>query len=671
MAGVFRHSGRHLATDETGENRLRRVAIVGSPNVGKSVVFNNLTGAYVTVSNYPGTTVEVARGKGRIGGQQIEVIDTPGMYSLVPITEEERVARRIVLEEATDLVLHVTDAKNLDRMLPFTLQLVEAGLPVVLVVNMMDEARREGISLQQEVLEERLGIPVLTTVATTGEGMKRLRQEISGGEQPNVTGRQPARNVNYGEQLEGALGELERLLDGNHTVSRRATALLLLQGDRDTASRLRETQGCSYDAIRAVADRAAEETTGPLSYRIAMARQRSANEILREVVTFGPARGRALSERLSHLMTNPWTGVPILLLVVYYVLYQFVGVFGAGTLVRLLEGKVFDGLVNPFFDRLIEAWVPWKVLQDLLVHDYGLLTLGLRYSFGIILPIVGTFFLVFSVLEDSGYLPRLASLIDRLFKKIGLNGRAVIPMVLGLGCDTMATMVTRTLETVRERVIATLLLALAVPCSAQLGVMLAILGGRPAAFWVWLGVVGLNLLFVGYLAARAMPGRRPTFFLEFPPLRLPKLTNVVVKTYARMKWYLLEVLPLFLAASVLIWLGNITGAFQWTISLLAPLARALGLPAQMGKVFLFGFFRRDYGAAGLYDLQSAGLLSGNQLVVAAVTLTLFVPCVANFMMMVKERGTKTAVGMFLFILPYAFLAGFALSLLLRATGVQL
>ena len=196
------------------------------------------------------------------------------------------------------------------------------------------------------------------------------------------------------------------------------------------------------------------------------------------------------------------------------------------------------------------------MVQDLFVGEYGILTLGLRYAVAIILPIVGTFFLAFSILEDTGYLPRLAMLMDRVFKGIGLNGRAVIPMVLGFGCDTMATMVTRTLETRRERVIATLLLALAIPCSAQLGVILAMLSGAPGALLIWGLVITGVFLLVGLLAARLLPGERPTFYMELPPLRLPQLGNVLVKTYTRMEWYLLEVLPFFLLASVVIWLGG-------------------------------------------------------------------------------------------------------------------
>jgi ferrous iron transport protein B len=331
--------------------------------------------------------------------------------------------------------------------------------------------------------------------------------------------------------------------------------------------------------------------------------------------------------------------------------------------VNWLEGTVFERHVNPFFEQLF-AGIPWEWLRSLFVGEYGLLTLGVRYAVAIILPIVGAFFLFFSVLEDSGYFPRLALLVDRVFKTLGLSGRAVIPMVLGFACDTMATMVTRTLETRRERVLATLLLALAIPCSAQLGVILALLAGQPLALGVWTVAVVGTFVLVGSLAARVLPGEAPTFHMEIPPLRVPRLSNVLAKTTARMQWYFLEVLPLFLLASVVLWAGQLTGAFTVAVDLLKPVVGALGLPDETARVFLFGFFRRDYGAAGLFDLQQQGVIGAAQLAVAGVTLTLFVPCVAQFLMMIRERGWRTAVGMLAFITPFAFGVGYLVHLVL-------
>lgn len=260
-------------------------------------------------------------------------------------------------------------------------------------------------------------------------------------------------------------------------------------------------------------------------------------------------------------------------------------------------------------------------------------------------------------------------LVDRVFKKIGLNGRAVIPMVLGFGCDTMATMVSRTLETKRERIIATLLLALAIPCSAQLGVIMALLSGNKGALGIWFIFIMFVFLFIGFLTSKILPGEGPSFYMEVPPLRMPKLSNVLSKTYTRMQWYFVEIIPLFIFASILIWAGNITGLFNLLISWLEPIVNMLGLPNEAAEVFLFGFFRRDYGAAGLFDLQKASVLNPRQLVVSAATLTLFLPCVAQFAMMVKERGAKTALAMSAFILVFSFAAGYVLNQLLLAIGI--
>jgi ferrous iron transport protein B len=354
-------------------------------------------------------------------------------------------------------------------------------------------------------------------------------------------------------------------------------------------------------------------------------------------------------------------------LVLWLGLYEFVGVFGAGTLVDLIEGPLFGARINPLMERLFLG-IPWEWLRGLFVGEYGMITLGFRYAVAIILPVVGSFFLFFSVLEDSGYFPRLALLVDRSFKRIGLSGRAVIPIVLGFACDTMATMVTRTLETKRERVLSTLLLALAIPCSAQLGVILAILSGQPKALFVWFLSLLATFMLVGWLSAKLLPGEKASFHMELPPMRLPRVGNVFLKTYSRMQWYFLEVLPLFLLASVMLWALDITGLIKYVIAGLTPVVGMIGLPPETATVFLFGFFRRDYGAAGLFDLNQAGLLDVVNLTVAAVTLTLFVPCIAQFLMMIRERGWRTAVGMFALITPLAFGAGFFLNILLRGIG---
>jgi ferrous iron transport protein B len=444
---------------------------------------------------------------------------------------------------------------------------------------------------------------------------------------------------------------------------------MLLQEDDEIMKMTAKKIGEDFFRVKKIITTFKAHSRDSANYIITLKRQEKTREIIKEIVIYPTIEKRGLSESLSRITMNPWSGTIILFLILYFGLYKFVGGFGAGTIVDFLESSIFEKHINPWVTNAFLTIVPWKIFQDLFVGEYGILTLGIRYAVALILPIVGTFFLFFSIMEDSGYFPRMAMLIDRLFKRIGLNGRAVIPMVLGFGCATMATIVTRILETKRERVIATLLLALAIPCSAQLGVILGILAAKPYALLTWVIFILAIFLLVGYLTAKLMPGVGPSFFMELPPLRLPKLSNVLVKTYTRMQWYFLEIVPLFILASVLIWLGNITGLFQLSLKGLEPIVQWMGLPPEASVAFLFGFFRRDYGAAGLYDLS--GQLTGNQMVVAAAALTLFLPCIAQFLVMKKERGLGSALGMSLFIFPFAFLMGFVLNQTLIILGINL
>ena len=635
------------------------VLLVGNPNVGKSALFNKLTGQYVTVSNYPGTTVEVAHGHCPQLGPDVEIVDTPGMYSLLPITDEERVASDILFSPRVRTVIHVIDAKNLDRMLGLTLQLIEAGRPLILALNMIDEARALGIRIDAAKLSERLGIPVIPTVSITREGIPELIRHL---ESPP---RLSALHIECGTLIEQAVLDISHRLSPASPIAPRARASLLLQGDQRERERLVQEKG--EKAASVILDIVATTKTrlnhSP-HYYVTLSLRTHVGQILEGCVSTPNRAPDRIRNALDRLCTMPLTGYPLVALVLYFGLYQFVGQFGAGTCVNFLEDNVFKSHFIPWTTGWINTLVPWGPIRDLLSGEYGIITLGVRYAIAIIFPIVGSFFLVFATLEDSGYLPRLALLVDRGFKRIGLNGRAVIPIVLGFGCDTMATLVTRTLESKRERLICTILLALAIPCSAQLGVILGLLSQSGTALAIWAGVVLAIMLLTGWLAAKLLPGDPPMFYMELPPLRLPTLGNVLVKTYTRMVWYFREILPMFIIASVLIWVGQITHLFQILVHNLQPLMRALGLPHEAAVAFLFGFFRRDYGAAGLYDLQKSGGLTLHQLIVAAITLTLFLPCIAQFLVMQKERGTKATLWISGGVFVTAFTVGYLTHLVL-------
>jgi ferrous iron transport protein B len=545
-----------------------------------------------------------------------------------------------------------------------TLQLIEAKLPVILVLNMADEAQGLGIKINLDKLENVLGIAVLETVATTGEGVKQLLGKIPYAKVP-----EKPRQLNYGPVIEKAISAVAERLDIDTQISKRTQALQLLVDISDSSG----STTCAIDTgyLREVSGKCRSQLEHSANYHITVAVQEEVKKILRKTVNFPDKHLRTFRESLSRFCMHPIAGIPLLFVVLYFGIYKFVGGFGAGTVVDFLESTIFETYINPYVIAFCTKILPWNPLFDLAAGEYGVITLGMRYAIAIVLPIVGTFFIAFSILEDSGYLPRLAMLIDRVFKKIGLNGRAVIPIVLGFGCDTMATMVTRTLETKREKVIASILLALAIPCSAQLGVILGLLAGHPYALLAWAGFVGVVFLISGTLMAKLFPGPEPSFYMELPPLRLPRPGNVIVKTYSRMVWYFKEILPLFILASVLIWAGQLTGVFQFLVKSLEPVVNAIGLPDKASVAFLFGFFRRDYGAAGLHDLQGDGLLTGNQLAVAAITLTLFLPCIAQFLIFKKECGTKISVITSLCICVIAFSVGFIANSFFNIFGIVL
>jgi Fe2+ transport system protein B len=328
------------------------------------------------------------------------------------------------------------------------------------------------------------------------------------------------------------------------------------------------------------------------------------------------------------------------------------------------EARVWTGYLNRWAYGFF-AWVGIPLLTAFFVGPYGLLTMGVTYAVAIVLPVVATFFFVFSMLEDSGYLPRLAVMSNRLLRGMGLNGKAVLPMVLGLGCDTMATLTARIMETRKERVLVTLLLALGIPCSSQLSVIFALMQRTSgAATLVWLAVVVLTLLGVGWVAARVLPGDKSDFLLEMPPIRQPMVSNILAKTMARIEWYLKEAVPLFLVGTALLFvldaahlLGFVHRAGEPIVHHVLGFPRAGGVSDRVSEALLIGFLRRDFGAAGLLDMARLGKLSPADVAVSMVTITLFIPCIANVFMIAKERGWKTAGLMSAFIFPYAVAVG--------------
>ncbi len=654
-------SSCHESIKEKGSPGDRRILLMGNPNVGKSVIFHHLTGKYATVSNYPGTTVDITSARANFDGTAL-VVDSPGVNSLIPRSEDERVARDLLLESSPTTVLQVADAKNLQRGLLITSQLAEAGVPLALALNMTDEANQKGICIDIGRLSRRIGVPVVSTVAVKGLGIEELKGTLAGAAPSTI-------RIKYDPRMETAIARVEQSLP-ELPVAKRSVAVMLLCGDEDLKKSLsgRITTE-SLESITSVASELQGHYARPVAYVVNQSRMRAISGIVADATSTDSGRGRSLAEAIGKWSVHPVAGIPILLLVLT-VLYLVVGVVGAGTVVGFVEEVVFGQYINPAATRLFSL-INVPFIQELFVGKYGLVTVALTYSIAIILPVVGFFFICFSLLEDVGYLPRLAVMADSIMKRIGLSGKAVLPMILGLGCDTMATLTTRTLESKRDRTIATLLLALGIPCSAQIAVILALLAGTTgAAILVFIVVILSQILLVGFLASKLFPGKRSDFLIEVPPLRVPQLSNIGIKTLSRMEWYFKEAVPLFLVGTLVLFAMDKVGLLAIVEKAGAPIVQKwLGLPAEATSAFIFGFLRRDYGAAGFLMLKNNGLLSVTQIVVALSTITLFIPCIANLFVIFKERGWKVGGAMVVFIFPFAVFVGGILNLVLRATGV--
>jgi len=642
---------------------MKVILLIGNPNVGKSVIFSLLSGKYNTVSNYPGTTVEFEEGEINIDNCKYKIIDTPGVNSLIPMSEDELVTRNLILHKEIYAILIVGDAKNLKRTLNLLFQIAEMGLPSILVLNMADEAQKIGIKINAEILSKKLGIPVIETVATRKKGLTNLIEALK---EPKVA----KINFAYESWIEKSISELEGLLP-NSNISRRALALMLLSGDKELFNLLKER--LAIEQVRAIENKINElmHIQGKDFYEIIQInRSQHIERIQKEVEEI--VKVNEISPIYEKITMHPLWGY-FILLIVLFAMYIFIGKFGAQIAVDYLEEIIFNKHINPWFTKLFLNYIGNNLISDFFIGKYGILTMALTYGIAIIMPIVLTFFIAMGILEDSGYLPRLSILLNKIFKWMGLNGKAVIPMILGLGCDTMATMTTRILDTKKERILVTLLLALGVPCSAQLSVIFAMVAKiSTLSFSIWLIIICLVLIIVGYLGSKVIAGESSDFILEIPPLRIPQFSNVFIKTLARLEWYSKEVIPLFVISTAALFLLDKVKILKIIEDFSSPLVvNLLNLPKEAAGAFLMGFLRRDYGAAGLFDLFNKGSIDDIGALVSMVTITLFIPCFANTLMIIKERGLKLGLTIIAIIFPLSFLVGALLNAFLRGFHIIL
>jgi len=615
----------------TGQNEPpgdETVALVGAPNVGKSVVFNALADDYVDVSNYPGTTVETTLAE--MG--EYALTDTPGVYGISSFDEEERITREIVLE--VDTVINVVDATHLDRDLFLTLQLLDMGVPTVVCLNMMDEAEAAGLDIDVAALEDALGVPVIPTVAVSGTGLGEIPERL------------PEADAPAEPPIEEHFEDLPADLEAN-----RREQTLLVEADEATA--------------QTVADRSPSVADGGTPAYVEAGkrdavygeRRDRVESIVDGVLTVGDQTD-SWSDRVSDLMMNPLTGTPMALALLG-IIYYLIGDLVAQRLVDLMEGVVFGQYYNPAVSEAVRSAMPAAGWADpltfvLVNENLGLLTITVQYMIGVLLPLIVAFYLVIGALEDSGVLPRLAVLTDRGLSRLGLNGRAIVPMIVGVGCVTMAVITTRMVGSRRERLIATGLLGLAIPCSAQLGVIMGLLAGLGLVWWFgYIGVLLVVLGVAGVVLDRVLPGESEGLVTELPRMRAPRPSNIVRKTLNRTKMFFREAVPLFGATAIVVSLADYTGLLEVIEQVLEPLTAMVGMPTDFAQVLILGLIRRDFAAAGMTDMA----LSAPQVFVGLVVITLFVPCILSMVMIGKERDLKSGAVMWIGSWIVAFTVG--------------
>ncbi len=626
----------------------KKVVLVGNPNVGKSLIFNHLSGMYVEVSNFPGTTVSITSA----WYKNYHIYDTPGIYGVSSFNDEEKVAKEIILQG--DIILSVVNALNLERDLFLTLQLIDLGKKVSVILNMMDEVKKHNLIIDSKKLSHLLGIEVYETSALRGEGLENIDEAI--------------KKAKVGKQDKLIQEKLNLVKSKIHDQQE---ALLLLEGDREIQKK--------YNDIKLPIEDIREE--------IYIHQRNRVKEIVDQVESKDNPQALFFS-KLGRLVLNPVTGIPILMLILTLV-YFFVGDFVAQRVVDFTENtlgkKVFEYNVKKLVAQYIDTDIEITLLDDddnildrkifkfpngiskdadrfleikkitanknfeinfIFQHhivqfffgEFGVITMTITYLFFLLLPLVISFYLTLSLLEDSGYLPRLAAMVDRLFSKFGLNGKAIIPIILGFGCVTMATITTRMLGTEREKTIVTAILQFVIPCSAQLAVITVLLSAAGPSAIILYGITILTILVLtSTLLNKLIPGQSSPLILDLPLMSVPNIKNVWRKTYYRTIGFMKDATPLFFLGTALIGILHLTGLINIWVNALEPLTtKILQLPKESALAFIMGMIRRDFGAAGLFHMN----LTVYQTVVALVTITLFVPCIASFLVMIKERGLR-------------------------------
>ncbi|MBW7992534.1 MAG: ferrous iron transport protein B [Planctomycetes bacterium] len=641
---------RKLRDNSSSSNSVKKIAIVGLPNTGKSQIFNNLTGKYSLVANYPLTTVEMNKTKCLIDGQTYEVIDTPGLHCLYIHSEEELIVRDMIFSEKPDIILQCFDANQLKQSLTLTADLLELGIPMVISLNAIDETAKKGIWIDSAGLSHTLGVPVIESIAINGLGTKDLKAAIG-------KARRGKSNLQYGKLIDDGISAISSELPENIPFKRKIAILLLLNDPFLSDYLTKEYGREKVTQLAEQVSRFKRQFAGHLGRAMNNKRKHWVNELAEKTTRKQKIAPGQFSAAFGRLSRHPVFGIPILLMVILIMYLLVVNVANA------VAGLMEHALWVPVESK-IDSLVTVQWLNDFLIGDYGVLSLGLANAFLTILPILTIFFIAFNILEDIGYIPNLCVLTRRIFDKIGLSGSAIMPLVLGFGCKTMATLATKSLRSKKEIYIAIYLIAFAIPCAAQMALNMSILGRMGVkAFAIAFSVLVFVEIAAGVVLNRILKEEeRSDFLQELPAIRLPNPKAVIVKTYYRLWWFIKEAVPVFIYAAVILFVIDKAGILGAVKNLLSPVMNDfLGLPVQMVDALILCMARHEAAAGLIIKLIKEGQLNYIQCIVAVTITTMFVPCFANIMAMTKELGARRAITMAVIINASAFLIAASLN----------
>ncbi len=635
-----------------------KVVLAGNLNVGKSALFSRITGIGVISANYPGTTVQFESASVTHEGQRIEVYDLPGTYSLSGVTEDERVATRLLAEKDPDIVIAVLDATRLEQGLVLVLQLIELGYRVIIALNFMDQARKR-FALDVKKLEAVLKVPVVPTVALTGEGVDRLMDLVVSG-----SVHRSYYVTRYDSHIEAFLEEISagRVETGSGFPIRGAS-IKLLEGNPFFTKQFSQIIKDLADEYR---KEFREQHYEDVDVHIARDRYGEAGKVASEVIDWLPKKEMTLKDRISEITLRPRTGIPLLFGILLGIFLSVVIIGGA---LETLMADIYVAVVGNAFDQL--AALIGGTLGEAIASG---INLSIQAIIAIVIPYIIVFYLILGVLEDSGYLPRAVMLLDGLMVRLGLHGRAIIPMVVGTGCNVPAILATRTLESKRERLILATVIVMAVPCSAQTVIIIGTVGQHSGILWA--GLIYLVLLALALVLGRVLHvvlrEEPSSLVIEIPELSMPSARNVLSKTWLRTKDFFVIAFPLLLIGSLaleLLMRYNILNALVDPLSFLT--VGLLGLPPVIIVALIFGVLRKEMALQILFVIfsLSAGadlgiVLTSQQLFVFALVMATYMPCIGVFAALTKEFGLKEAVAVSLASITLAFLLGGAANFLL-------